>query len=409
MIAGIIGIGITVVLSIIAAMAVPVFNRVQEKAKAVAAAAAARPKLPPLTAAQKASATKFGRLLVVAINSRSEASLEEMTDLETFADRTLAGLYGPESSFRTGYLKGLKKNKGGLMAQMLGTRPKLLRVTERDGYPALTVRLTTDRGGVNYVDFLIRPAGESFKVVDIFTYLYGMMGSEDSRQAIVLLQNQNPGLAALVLGLKTASKADGEALLSFMTNLKKHDYKTDVKAYEALPPALRRSRTAYIAYLTTLQHLIDQPDYDKAYQTALESATDILGPDSATDLLLFDLNLMKKNYKAAQQGIARVLLKVGDDAKLYQMEGVAAIRAHDLEAAERCLAAGEKLEPDLVDLVDLHLQVAAMKGDFAGVVAELRRFTAVNRVSIKPEALKEEVYAEFKKSPEFAAWAKGAR
>ena len=197
--------------------------------------------------------------------------------------------------------------------------------------------------------------------------------------------------------------------MSFMTSLKKHDFKADVKAYEALSPALRRSRTAFIAYLTALQQLVGQTDYDKPYQTALESATDILGPDSATDLLLFDLNLLKKNYKAAQQGIARVLLKVGDDAKLYQLEGIAAIRAHDLEAAERCLAAGEKLEPDLVDLVDLHLQVGAMKGDFAGVVAQLRRFAEVNRVSIKPAALKEEVYDEFKKSPEFAAWAKGGR
>jgi hypothetical protein len=232
------------------------------------------------------------------------------------------------------------------------------------------------------------------------------MTSENARQAIVLLQNQDAGLAARLLGLNTASKADAEALLSFLTNLKKHDFKADVKAYEALPPALRRSRTAFIAYITTLQHLVGQPYYDKAYQTALESTTDILGPDSATDLLLFDLNLMKKNYKAAQQGIERVLLKVGDDAKLYQLEGIAAIRAHDLEAAERCLAKGEALEPDLSGLVDLRLQVGALQGDCAGVVAELRRFTAVNRVSIKPEALKEEVYDEFKKSPEFAAWAK---
>ena len=396
------------ILGVVAAIAIPTFNRVQEKAKVLAAQREAAKPAPPLTTEQKAQARQFGILLVNALNSKSASSVKDMTDLDTAADRVLTG-FTVSAKSRQEFVKDLKENQAGIMSRFLGSHSRVLRLTERAGQPALTLRLSPGRGSVSYADVLLRPAGGTFKVVDIFDYHIGSLTSAEVRQAMLLMQSKDKGALGRLLGLDKVAERDIEMLESIVDKLHKHDFKGVLATYDAMPQELRKTRTAFVPYLTALENLQLEGGRAETYASALESAGEILGKDSTTDLMLFELHTLHQEYSAAQQCMDRVRLVIGEDAKLYQLQGMAAIRAGDLAAAEHCLAAAEKLEPELADLVDLRLQVRAMKRDFAGVVAELRRYASAARVVIPPAALKEAVYDEFKKSPEFAAWAKQAK
>ena len=135
----------------------------------------------------------------------------------------------------------------------------------------------------------------------------------------------------------------------------------------------------------------------------------LLGKDSATDLLLVDLYSIRKDFTGVQNCIQNVLKAVGEDAYLHNLSGMAAMQAGDLKKAAESLAAAKKIEPNLVSLVDLELQVRAGNGDFAGVVTELRRFAKATGAKITPAMLGEPIYEAFKKSPEFGEWAKSVR
>ena len=396
------------ILGVVAAIAIPTFNRAQEQAKVLAAQREAAKPAPPLTAEQKARARQFGILLVNALNSKSASSVKDMTDLTAAADRVLTGFtVSPKS--RQEFIKDLKENQAGIMSRFLGSHARVLRLTERAGQPALTLRLSPGRGSVSYADVLLRADGDTFKVVDIFDYHIGSLTSAEVRQAMVLMQSKDKGAMGRLLGLDKVGEQEVAMVEGIVDKLHKRDFKGVLTTYDAMPQALRKTRTAFVPYLTALENLQLEGGHAEAYAAALESAGEILGKNSTTDLMLFELHILHEEYSAAQQCMDRVRLVIGEDAKLYQLQGMAAIRAGDLATAEHCLVAAEKLEPELVDLVDLRLQSRAAKGDFAGVVSELRRYASAARVVIPPAALKEPAYDEFKKSPEFAAWAKQAK
>ena len=160
------------IIAILAAIAIPAFNATK-RAKEVAEAS--KP-LPPLTAEQKTAALAFGDKLVKALNAKNFAALEAMTDFETLARRSCQGMTFSKLAEQQ-FIAGIKKNRGGLMGQMVGNSAKLTRLTERMGYPALTVRLSPASGGVNFVDLVVRPDKDDFKVVDLYVYMFGVLSS----------------------------------------------------------------------------------------------------------------------------------------------------------------------------------------------------------------------------------------
>ena len=286
---------------------------------------------------------------------------------------------------------------------------KLLRFHQRDGFPSLTMRVLPTGGGVNYIDLLVKPQGDTFKVVDMFGYLFGSYSSTDARQAMVLMLEQDSSLLSKALGIKGGDRKSMDLLLNMFRQMSNNDPRSVQNTYEKLPDAVKKSRTAFVANLQALQALQNEPIYAEIYAHVLEIAPSVLGKESATDLLLVDLYSMRKDFDGVQKCIENVLKAVGEDAYLHNLSGMAAIQAGDFKKAAESLAAAKKIEPSLTSLVDLDLQVKAAAGDFAGVVAELRRFAKVTGAKLKPAMLSEPVYDKFRQSPEFAEWAKSVQ
>lgn len=409
MIAVLVAIPAVIVIAILAALAVPAFNIVQKKAReAKATAQATTPPAKPFDDARQKRAMEFAAALGRDVRQKNEEAMSQFINTEAFTARVFAGTSLPFNA-RAGFSSAIKEKKGGLLTQLAGSRMTMLRFRQRDGFPAVTMRVEPVGGGVNYIDLLVHEDGDSFKVVDLYGYLFGSWSSAESRQAMVLMQEQDTSSIAQVLGISGGDKKSIDLLMNMFRQMGNRDPRSVQHTYEQLPPALQKSRPAFTANLQALQQLQSLPEYSPIYAHALENAGTILGKDAATDLLLVDLYFINKDYTGVKRCMANVRKAVGPDAYLDHLEGIAAIRAQDYKAAEASLAAAEKLDPDLTALVDLRMQVRAAKGDFAGVITELKRFISDTGARLTPEVFDEPVYDALKKSPEFKEWAESLR
>ena len=397
------------IVGVLAAIAIPAFLKVQERARQikVTQVEAAKPP-PPLDDSQQQRAIKFAEQLASDVNAGKLDAMSAYVDYEAMTERVFADASFP-SDARQGFISGMKEKKGGLLAQLAGSSMKLLRFHQRDGFPSLTMRVLPTGGGVNYIDLLVKPQGDTFKVVDMFGYLFGSYSSTDARQAMVLMLEQDSSLLSKALGIKGGDRKSMDLLLNMFRQMSNNDPRSVQNTYEKLPDAVKKSRPAFVANLQALQTLQNEPVFSEIYAHVLEIAPTVLGKDSATDLLLVDLYFMRKDYSGVQNCIQNVLKAVGEDAYLHNLSGMAAVQAGDFKKAAESLAAAKKIEPALIALVDLELQVMAGEGDFVGVVAELRRFAKATGAKLTPAMLVEPVYDAFKKSPEFSEWAKSVQ
>jgi len=397
------------IISILAVIALPSFKAVKEKTQeAEVAHKAAQPPATPIDDPQKVRALKFGETLATAMTEGKVDELSRLTNLDAFTERTFAGSGLPDAA-RAGFRNSVGKKPGGLLAQLAGAKARAIRFRERDGFPALTMRILPPGGGANFVDVLIKPEGESFMIVDLYGYLFGSYSSAEARQAMVLMQAQDGGVISRLLGVKGGDKKSSDLLMNMFRQMGNNDPKSVHHTYEELPEAVRLARSPYVLHLQALQTLQSDPLYAEIYAHMLENAREVLGKDTATDLLLVDSYFIKTDYKGAQRCLDNVMSAVGEDAYLYHLKGVAAIKDSDFEGAERSLAVAEKLEPELIELVDLRLQVRAAKKDYVGVVTELNRFAKATGAKLTPMIFNEPVYAGFKQSAEFVDWAKSVK
>lgn len=404
-IAAIVGVPVLIALvAIAAAIAVPAYTMARKKALE---AKHPLPVVAPLTEAGKERAMQFARKVSTALNEGDKGTISAFMDFDVITERSFAGMDvapGTKEEFKQSF----GQKSGGLLAQVLEARPKArpLRVHTRDGYPAATLRLRMPGGGVSYVDLLLLPDGDSFKILDLFTYTFANYSTEEARHAMMMVQSLGSDTLSRWLGVKLKDRKTAEQLVSLSRLAAEKNSKALLRVHEQLPPELQRQRSVFILKVQALMALQGgaEPQYEAPYLEALESARGILGEGSAIDLLLLDLYFLKKDYAAAQNCARNGLKAVGPDAYLYLLQGFSAVRAKDLEGAAACLKSAEEIEPEMNDLVDLRLQLRAVRGDFASVVAEVNKFSKAVGVAFTPDIFGDELYAGFRESPEYAAW-----
>ncbi len=392
-------------IALLAAMAIPAFNRVRQQARAEVARQKAALPVVPLTLAEEKAATDFGKILIKAVGENKGAAVTAMHDYNFFVERVLNGTNFP-AGFRAGLLKGVSNANGGLLKEMMGKKCLLKRVTQRDGLTALTLRISFEGGGVSFLDVLITPGAPSFRIVDIYNYTFGNLASGESRQAIALMTKDNQGLLSNLLGSNAIDSTKADAVMALFTSFRERRFEDVVKGYEQLSPDLKKARTPFLIYVQSLQMLEEPtPKQKEDFIRALETAPSVLGKDTSVALLRIDPLFEKSDFKGAIACAREVIKVVGEDAYMSRLIVTAAIKDRDATTALSSLAEAEKLEPDNTGMMDLRLQVRSLCKDFAGVVRELERFTKETKSRILPEHLTEDVFTEFLASPEGRAWA----
>jgi hypothetical protein len=406
--------GVLLLVGILVALAVPAYQRIQklaheEKAKRTKATQV----VAPLTAAQKQALRAFGDELAAALTDEDDVKVKSMLDSEAMVDRVfderLSGV--PQlGDVRRGFLAGVTKNPGGWLNDLMGAEIKVLRTHEREGLPAILLRLKPEGGGVNYVDVLARPQGAGFRVVDMFTYMYASLISDEARSMMAaMLPDSAAGKLAALLGIaKTDTEMVGN-LKAAGDFLRDGNPKEALRLCDSLPPKYRTNRKFFMLRLQAHMALsgTDDAKNDAAYKEVLRAAPDILGKDSTTDLLMIDLYFLDNQFAEADACIQRVQSVIGSDPYLKVLRANTRRMMKDYPGALKLANEAQQEEPGLYEAVDARLSIRAEQQDFAGLLEELRSFKKDSGVVLGRETMAEDAqFAEFLASPEFATWEK---
>ena len=411
MIALIVG-GIGVALSIAAVVGVvfvlPMLNPSSEAVLSKKLAAA-----PKLTEEMKPKLMEFAEDLISEISNGDMAAVNTFCDYEALAARVFEGVEAGGLTgiqLRQGFLSSIEKQ--GYFSEIADADLRPLRVIERDGFPAVTLRILPSSGGVNYIDLLIWQNEDAFKVIDMHTYLYGSLSSTDTRDMLAaVLADSDQQAFAKILGISGENVKELVAAVQTLNEkAKAGDQEGLVEAYRGFPVEVQKLRLPFMRYLTALQQLNSagaNEDHAAAYREAIQKAPTVFGTDATTDLLLVDELLLRESYDAAIETVNRVDETIGGDPYLHVLRGWIFFQKGQMADVMRCIALADQEEPELVAVVDLKLSYHAKTQDYAALVQELKDFkvrfgTRLGRAELSQEAQ----YEEFLKSDEFAAYEK---
>jgi hypothetical protein len=404
--------GVVVLGAVLAALAIPTYQRIQRMAQEMKKQPppALQPP-PPLNEAQKQALVVFGNELAEALSQKDAAKVMAMQDSEGFSarvfDRLLAG-FPDQAEMRRGFIKGIEQREGGWLWSAMSGDVHFLRTRERLGYPAVLLRIKTAEGAVSYVDLMVRPEGEGFRIVDMFNYIFASTASEESRNvlAVMLSKSAGSGLAAM-LGIPKMDERNGKLLMSINEASRAGNMAEVLRICDSLPPELKTERIFFIIRLQALMTLNTSSKYDEQYKEALRAAPEILGKDSTTDLLMVDLLFMDNDFKGADDCLKRLEVIIGGDPYLKFLRGGARIQMKDYVGALELADQAAKEDPQMADIVDLRLAAHMARRDFKAAVDELRAFKRNFGPVLDRKALADDPqYAELLTSPEFVAWEK---
>jgi len=406
---------VVAVLAALGVMAMPYYERIQKMAQEMKSGQM-KPKLPPpppLTEAQKQGLVEFGEELAEVLNQQDVAKLAGMVDNEEFSSRVFdnlpAGLPN-QGAIRSGFMKGIQQRKGGWLWNLVGGDLRFLRARERQGFPAVVLRVKTPEGAVSYVDLMVRPQGEGFQIMDMFNYIFATTASEESRNMLGVMLSKNSGssLAAL-FGMPRLDPRTGDLLVKINEASRAGKVEEVLSICEGLPPELKTQRSFFIIRLQALMNLSASSKHDEQYKEALRAAPDILGKESSTDLLMVDLLFMENDFKGAEECIKRVEAVVGGDPYLKFLRGGALMKMKDYDGVLKLADEAAREEPQMAELVDLRLAAYMAQKNYKAAVDELRAFKRNFGQVLDRKALSDEAqYAGLLASPEFAAWEKEA-
>jgi Tfp pilus assembly protein PilE len=403
---------VLVLFGVLAALAVPAYERIQQAAQEMKDQQAQALKPPrPLTEAQKQALAQFGADLAEAATQKDSARVTAMQDNEGFCARVFNKLpagFPDLAGMRRGFMQGIQQREGGWLWSVMSGDVHFLRARERLGYPAVLLRIKTAEGAVSYVDIMVRPEGEGFRIVDMFNYIFATTASEESRNvmAMMLSKSAGSGLAAM-LGMPKMDERTGGLFVSINEASRAGNTAEVLRICDGLPPELKTQRIFFIIRLQALMTLNTSSKYDEPYKEALRAAPEILGKDSTTDLLMVDLMFMDNDFKGADDCLKRLDAIIGGDPYLKFLRGGAHMQMKDYAGVLELADQAAKEDPKMADVVDLRLAVHLTRRDFKAAVDELRAFKRNFGPVLDRKALAEDPqYAELLTSPEFAAWEK---
>lgn len=404
-VAGVVGLAL---ISILVAIAVPAFNKLQRKSEERRQRNETATKPPePLTAGQKQKLQTFGEQVAADLSEGKVEPVDRRVDLALFSARVFQDTGGHPAM--TGARTAFEREIGtkSLFRELAGHDIKCLRVRERDGFPSVLLRILMGDTGVNYVELICLPEEASFKIIDLYGHLFASFVSGECRMAMLPVMSKlgGAGLGALFGSLE----GEGQQLVNEMLKMTRMrqggDYAGVQTAYARLPEKARNMRIFFLIHLQALQlSQNSSPEIDAAYLEALEKAPDILGKESSLDLLLLDQLILRNDFDGAIQSLDRISKRLGGDAYLDVLRGGLMAKQGDLDGASRMALSAEKAEPEMVSIIDLRLAIRCARKDFTGVVSELRRLKLRYGKAFGRADLHEAMYEEFLQSPEFAAW-----
>jgi hypothetical protein len=310
-----------------------------------------------LTALQEKALPAWGNKMARLLSDGLGEDLSQMHDYEAIAEITLEGTDGEEVRRDLNRLirSAVTRKAGGFLASATGYPARFLRVCTRAGFPAVTLRVHYGNQLVSYLDVLLQPADDNFKIVDVYDYLTGARRTENFRctMAPFLIAKDSQIISKWLENWKM-QKSDAEYIISlFKARLRGLD-EDALTVCDQAPEHMRNNRLVFFTRCQALQHLtLSNARYERLYFEALQSPPSMPDTQHVLELLLIPKLMAEADYQTADDAMEKVMTVIGDDAYLMCRRAEIKFQLEDIAAAKALLKQAQRLEPTLPLLQEL--------------------------------------------------------
>jgi len=334
------------------------------------------------------------------------AWVDKNFDVDSMLDRVMRDAPGEEKTkqgFRTGLKQGF--NIGKSTAKAIGPSGQFtfLRLRTVNGKKLALFRLLMD-GPFNYHEYVIEatPQGGA-KVVDLYVYLSGEFISQTFRRMFLATIASEPGAVGKLVGNQN-EYALALKKLQTMTQLTNSGKPAEaLKVFHGLPESLKKEKNALILRLQAGSQVSPKESMD-----ALQALRAAYPGDPSIPVLSLDPLFLAKKYDDVIAAVDELDKAIGGDPFLHAFRASVYMEKGDFDNARASGKKSVEAEPGLAPgywaLVTISLREKKFKETSEWLTAiekklgiEFKDLTTVD------------TYAEYVKSPEYAAWMKGRK
>ena len=347
---------------------------------------------------------EFVEELSKTMNAREPAFFQDHLNLEELVARALRGIpTDPEIS--AGLLKGISEdgNLPNAIMRALGDKGSYLPLWVRTskGRTRAMMRMVTSEGALNYHELLlVKDASGRVESTDIYVFVSGELMSQTLRRgALNVLASQKKSVVSRLLEGDQGYLKHIDTIGALNRANLNGDYQQVINLYAKLPAKLQADKSLSIARIQAAMH-IDE----KLYLTALDDFAKQFPNDPSSDLMLIDATFLRKDFDKCLATVESLNKRVGGDPYLDSFRANVALVQGKTDEARKYFEAMVAGAPGVVQPYFALVDISMTQKDFAET-ARLMTFLE-NEEGIRfPDDLSDTpVFAEFSKSPEYAAW-----
>jgi hypothetical protein len=306
-----------------------------------------------------------------------------------------AGLSGFSSTFKV----GAKFSETVAAVEAKGADFHLLNVGVPDQQPRPLFRMLNDPG-VNYIEFeLGRSPDGQIRMIDMYYFSTGEWISQTAhRLLLALAASENRNALQKLVGTDNDYVTHLNQILAFENQSNSGQWQQGLATYSALPGTLQQEKTLMFLWVVDSRQAGDAP-----YASAMDAFAKVFPHDPSLMLMQIDALTLKQQYDQALATINQLDQRVGGDPYLDFLRGSTCIVQGKTAEGKKFITQATVREPRLTKpwftLIGLALQDKD-NAETAGLLDESEVKGGISWTKVSTSA----VYADFVKSPEYAAW-----
>jgi hypothetical protein len=327
-------------------------------------------------------------------------------DVDALMARVMRDAPG-DAAFKKGFEKGLRSkfNIGALTGKAVTESGsyKFLRVRTANGRKSALFRVLID-GSFNYHEYLLEvsPQG-AVRPVDIYIYLSGEYLSQAFRRMYLGVVAGQPGLVGKLVGKENDYAKSIQQVASMGPLIKQGKAEQALNVYHGLPDSLKSEKSVLILRLQAGSEVSPKESMD-----ALEAMRKAYPGDPSIPALSLDPLFLAKKYDEVIAAVDEVDQAVGGDPFLQSFRSTVYLEKGDSDKARAAAKKAVEQEKTLDMGYWAMVNVTIRTKNFKETVEWLHSIEKNLGVELG-DLTDADLYAEFVKSTEYAAWMKGRK
>ena len=357
----------------------------------------------------EAALAGFGVMVADLLAGPDSASAKELIDTQALARRVVAGfpLLPVEAKELLSTAQTLVRSRWTEVFGNCGNGPvKVVAARCCGGFPSLVLRSVGSAGQPVFVELILRPQGDSFRVLDAVSFVHGLQVSEMLRPEILPpLAPRFPKATAELLRIDDAWLQESSPVAAMLDSFYRGQHKDVLAAAKRLPETICQVRGVR-AFIVASAIATGNSEAPAALQRGLWKKNP---EEIGLAWLAYDSFIRTGDAVAARRVLDRLEGELGRDGMLDVCKAQMYLDDARFEEASALLDGVVAREPGLDLGIGLSLARVLGRQDFPAAIKVLDDYRARTGHSVSPEELDAPVFREFRRSMEFVAWRSGAR